>query len=115
MQKLKVLTIDEQLEKFNNYRTQRNQAARNFKLRNKEKIENEWKKAYEINRNNPEFKERSKQRAKTYYELNRDAICLKAKTKNQLKKASKLKTVVDNVIKIEPTELKLKRGRPKKI
>jgi len=84
MQKLKVLTIDEQLEKFNNYRTQRNQAARNFKLRNKEKIENEWKKAYEINRNNPEFKERSKQRAKTYYELNRDAICLKAKAKNKI-------------------------------
>ena len=137
MQILKVLTDEEQIEKFQKYRAQRNQAARNFKLRNMEKVKKEGKQLYDINKNKVDFKENGRRRAKLYYELNKDAVKAKRELKSKVKKAmetkeepsfikakpvktkertkTKLKSNDDNIIIIEPTELKLRRGRPKKI
>ena len=123
MQILKVLTDAEQIEKFQKYRAQRNQAARNFKLRNMTKIKDEGKQLYDINKTKIDFKEDGRRRAKLYYEANKDAVKAKRALKTQANKGIETKEPIklkvkkpkeENII-IEPTELKLKRMRPKKM
>ena len=98
MQILKVLTDAEQIEKFQKYRAQRNQAAKNFKLRNMTKIKEEGKQLYDINKNKIDFKEDGRRRAKLYYEANKDAVKAKRALKTQ-KKEMESKDLTPSLVK----------------
>ena len=95
--KLNLSTADA-AERYFKICQQRNAATKRFNLRNKAPVAEYKNKVYLNNAKNEDFKLMNRKTTAIYYDQNKDAI----------------KPIDDN-IKIEPTELKLKRGRPKKI
>ena len=112
--KLNLSTADA-AERYFKICQQRNAATKRFNLRNKAPVAEYKNKVYLNYAKNEDFKLMNRKTTAIYYDQNKDAIKEKAKIKRQLKKLDQMKPIDDNIIKIEPTELKLKRGRPKKI